>query len=119
MTPKIKSITSVVVAAVLLLLSAFLDPGTVDLIVQAAAGIAGAFGITGIREHFNLYKSKMKSKTIWGGVLVIIGFLASSLLPVVGASASVVTIITVILKAGGALLGTLGLIDAVQNGVKE
>ncbi len=117
MTPKIKSILGVVIAALLLIAQAFLPAGTIEIIVQAAAGIAGAFGITGIREHFDMYKSAMKSKTIWGGILVIVGFLSTSLLPLLGASAVVVTAVSLLLKVGGSILGTLGLIQAIEGGV--
>ena len=119
MTPKVKSIVSVALAAILLILSAFLPTGTVEIVLQAVAGVAGVVGITGVREMFELYKTKMKSKTIWGGALVIIGFLAANLLPLLGLSATIVTVVTVLLKAVGAVLGTLGLIDAVEGGVKS
>lgn len=119
MTPKVKSIVSVAIAAILLILSAFLPAGTVEIVIQAVAGVAAVVGITGVREMFELYKSKMKSKTIWGGALVIIGFLAANLLPLLGLSATIVTVVTVLLKAVGAVLGTLGLVDAVEGGVKS
>jgi len=62
MTPKIKSLVSVVIAAILLILSAFLPTGTVEIVLQAVAGVAGVVGITGVREMFDLYKSKMKPR---------------------------------------------------------
>lgn len=116
---KTKAIFAIVIAALLMVAQAFVPDVTFEIILQVVATLAGVFGIANVRQMFDQYRGALVSKTVVGGLLVLLGFLGDKLLPALSVGEPWTMIVGILLKAIGTILGTFGIIKATEKGVVQ